>query len=79
MSETALRLKDELLRLPVEDRRQLANLLWDSLDGPSHDDTEMNEAAWVDELERRSAEADADSSQSKPFREVIAELRGELP
>jgi putative addiction module component (TIGR02574 family) len=79
MSEAALRLKDELLRLPEEDRRQIANWLWDLLDVPTEDDPEPDHLAWTAELERRSKDAEATPTEGQPFREVIAELRGELP
>lgn len=79
MSETALRLQNELMQLPEEDRRQLAHLLWESLDGPLEDEVDMDESAWIAELDRRSADAAANPNDARPFREVIAELRGELP
>jgi hypothetical protein len=69
MTDTALRLRDELLRLPEEDRIELANVLWESVE----------DVAWEAELERRSKNADADPASEQPFRDAIAELRKERP
>jgi hypothetical protein len=69
MTDTALRLRDELLRLPEEDRIELANVLWSSVE----------DIAWIDELERRSQNADAEPTSEQSFRETIAELRKERP
>lgn len=79
MSETALRLQELVLKLSADDRLQLADALLDSLDDVELPDADADNAAWIAELERRSAEADADPSQDQPFREAIAELRQERP
>jgi putative addiction module component (TIGR02574 family) len=79
MTDTALRLKDELLRLSEEDRVELANILWDSLDEEGDEAVDQNDAAWIEELNRRSADADSGRAAEEPFRDVIAELRGEQP
>ena len=78
MSETVARLKAEVLHLSDEDRLELARALWDSIDGP---DVEIDEerAAWIAELDRRSADADAARTNEEPFREAIEELRREKP
>jgi putative addiction module component (TIGR02574 family) len=75
MTEVALRLKDELLRLSEEDRVALARVLWDSIDEPGCDDEE--EAAWIEELERRSADVETGRATEEPFRQAIEELRRE--
>ena len=69
MTDTALRLRDELLQLPEEDRLELANVLFNSVE----------DAEWIEELERRSRSADANPSSEQPFRDAIAELRKERP
>jgi putative addiction module component (TIGR02574 family) len=76
MTESALRLKDEMLRLPEEDREELARLLWDSLDDGCD---EMDEIGWIAELERRSADVEAGRATVEPFRQAIEELRREKP
>jgi putative addiction module component (TIGR02574 family) len=73
MTDVALRLKDELLRLSEEDRLSLARILWDSIDGPEGEEYE-DEAAWIAELERRSANADSGRATEQPFRAAIEEL-----
>jgi putative addiction module component (TIGR02574 family) len=78
MTDIALRLKDEILRLSDEDRLELARILWDSVDGDTEATADLD-AAWIDELELRSAEANAGRATEQPFRDVIAELRGEAP
>lgn len=75
MTDTALRLKDELLRLSEEDRTELAHILWESLDDDQV--TEHDEAAWIEELNRRAADLAAGRTTAEPFRDVIAELREE--
>jgi putative addiction module component (TIGR02574 family) len=78
MTQAALRYKDELLRLSPQDRAELAHLLWESLEEVS-DEAFQTDEAWIAELERRSADADAGRTSEQPFRDVIAELRGEHP
>lgn len=77
MSETALRLKEEILRLPEEDRWELAQLLWEALDPSPEDDADEGETAWIAELERRAADLDAGRSTAEPVDQVFAELRKE--
>ena len=79
MTDTALRLNDELLRLSEADRVELAHVLWDSLDEEDDDAVGPDDAAWIEELNRRSADADSGRAPGEPFRDVIAELRGEQP
>jgi putative addiction module component (TIGR02574 family) len=75
MSELALRFKDELLQLPEVDRLELANFLWDSVDGPDVDSD--YQAEWVAELDRRVADLEAGRATAEPLEDVIAELRAE--
>lgn len=75
MTDIALRLKDELLRLSEEDRTEIARILWDSLD--DGEATEQVEVAWIEELNRRADDLAAGRTTAEPFRDVIAELREE--
>ena len=77
MSETGLRLKNELLGLPLEERIEVARAVWDSLDEKTVE--ELEEAEWIAELERRSAAADAGLETEQDFREAIEQLRREKP
>jgi hypothetical protein len=76
MTEVALRLKDEILRLAPDDRDALMSDLLESL---GYEYVESDEAAWLEELEHRSADANASRATEEPFRDVIAELRAEKP
>ena len=76
MTDVALRLKNELLRLPEDDRVELARILWDSVESEVDEKT-TDDAAWIEELERRSVDAQSGRAAEEPFRKVIEELRGE--
>ena len=76
MTEVALRLKDQLLKLSDEDRLELARALWDSIDGPDMD-MEDDEAAWIDELNRRADDLATGRATAEPVDKVFAELREE--
>jgi putative addiction module component (TIGR02574 family) len=72
MTDTALRLKTELARLPEQDRAALASFLIDTLD------TEMDidaDAAWEVELGRREEEIRSGKAVGEPAPKVFAELR----
>jgi hypothetical protein len=74
MTDMALRLKDEILRPHPLDRDALMSDLLESL---GYEHVEDDEAAWLEELERRSTDAAAGRSTEEPFRDIIAELRAE--
>jgi putative addiction module component (TIGR02574 family) len=76
MTDVALRLKDEILRLAPDDRDALISDLLESL---GYEYVHEDDAAWLKELERRSADASAGRASEEPFRDVIAELRAEKP
>jgi putative addiction module component (TIGR02574 family) len=79
MTDIAMRYKDELLGLSPDDRAALAHILWESLDKTSDEKAYEDDAAWIAELERRSADAESGRATEEPFRDVIAELRREQP
>ena len=58
------------LELTAEEREQLAEELWASLDGGTDEDEQQ---AWADEIERRIDEADSGTVKSVPWPEVRAE------
>jgi putative addiction module component (TIGR02574 family) len=76
MTDVALRLKEEALRLSEEDRLDLAHALWDSLECPDDDITE-DDVAWVAELNRRADDLDSGRAVAEPAQQVLAELRDE--
>lgn len=73
MSLTYQQVADEAMKLTPEERVDLAEKLWVSVDTP-----EAIAAAWDAEIERRSAQLDAGEIETVPFDEVIAELRAKL-
>jgi putative addiction module component (TIGR02574 family) len=77
MTDDAIKLKDQLLQLSQEDRFGVAQMLLESLE--DHVLQELDEAAWIAELERRSADLEAGRATAQPFREAIEELRMESP
>jgi putative addiction module component (TIGR02574 family) len=76
MTDVAIRLKSEMLKLSEADRLELALELWDSLDGPD-DEPYQDEAAWIAELNRRFDDLTAGRATAEPFEQVIEELRNE--
>jgi len=77
MTEVAQRLKSELLKLPPEERVEVARAVWDSLDDETVE--ELEKAEWIAELERRSAAANAGLETEIPFRDAIEQLRRDQP
>ncbi len=69
-------LKDQLSRLPIKTRAELAHFLIESLDGEADDDWE---ATWEVELDRRMAEIENGTVVGIPADEVFAALRAKHP
>lgn len=63
----------EAMRLTPEERADLADKLWVSVDTP-----EAVAAAWDAEIKRRIAELDSGEVETIPFEQVMAELRAKL-
>ena len=72
MTDAAEKLKPELVRLPAEDRAELAYFLIHSLDDDIDPDAE---AAWDAELRRRGDEIRNGAAIGQPADDVLAELR----
>jgi len=75
MTDAARRLIAEVLALPEEERLALLGELVASLDSAHDADSE---AAWTDELDRRTARADAAGSAGEEWAAVRARLVDEL-
>ena len=75
MTDIAEKLKNEVLRLPTEDRAELAYCLIRSLD---EDDRDI-QAAWELELEKRWREMESGAVVGTPAESVFAELRKKYP
>lgn len=73
MSLTYEQIAAEALRLSAEQRADLADKLWISVDTP-----EAVAAAWDAEVERRIAQLDNGEVETIPFEDVIAEMRAKL-
>jgi putative addiction module component (TIGR02574 family) len=72
MTATAERLKQELAQLAIEERAEIAQFLIDSLEEETDEDAE---AAFREELQRRSDDFDAGRAKGRPVEEVLEELR----
>lgn len=72
MTDTAIRMKDELLKLGSQDRAALAHFLIETLDV---DDEEDVEEAWQEEIVRRNAEIEAGTAVGIPAEQVFKSLR----
>jgi len=70
MSERAEALLREALRLPQEERADVAAELLASLDEPSSEDPAEVRAAWATEIERRARRVLADESDGERWEEV---------
>ena len=66
MSGQALRLLDEALQLPEQDRAELALRLLDSVGEPA----DQVERAWIDEAKRRLAEIARGTAHTAPWVEA---------
>ena len=71
MTDTALRLKEEILRLPPDDRTALMDELMEALGYEFVEDDE----AWERELNRRSEEIRSGKALGRPADEMFADLR----
>ena len=75
MGEGAKKLLHEALRLPTEERAELAAELIASLDGPAGPDVEV---AWAAEIERRVAKVLSGESRGSPWEEVRRRIEREI-
>ena len=74
MSVQAEELSEQLLTLPRDDRAQLAHRLIASLETET-EPSEKVEAAWREEIARRTRELDQDLVETIPADQVLAEIR----
>jgi len=74
MAGTAEKVRDEALRLPVNERARLAADLLESLDAAE----EAVEAAWAAEIEKRVAAIRAGEVGSTDWRAVLDEVEREV-
>lgn len=74
MSITYQTVASAAMQLTPDERVDLAEKLWVSVDSP-----ETIAAAWDEEIARRIAQLDAGEAETLPADQVIAELRARLP
>lgn len=72
MPATALKsIEAAALRLAPDQRAELAERLWASVDGSE----DVSDPAWEAEVQRRMQEVDSGAVQCRPWDDVIGELR----
>ena len=64
---------NQALQLSESERLELAEALYESLEGPADADAEQ---AWSEEIARRTKELDAGSTQSMPWVEARKRITG---
>lgn len=73
------KLREMALRLPRDERRELAEDLLESAEGEDEDeDPAVVEAAWADEIKHRVEEFDAGTAESSPMADVFDRVRARL-
>jgi putative addiction module component (TIGR02574 family) len=75
MARAVSEIEKEIRNLARPEQEQLLRALLEELDGPADPDAEQ---AWLDEVQRRSAEFDAGLVKSIPAEEVFARVRSRL-
>jgi putative addiction module component (TIGR02574 family) len=75
MARPLSKLEEEVGSLSTAEKEALLRVLWEELDGPPDPDVE---AAWLEEIRRRSAEVDAGTVQTVAAAEVFDRLRSQL-
>jgi putative addiction module component (TIGR02574 family) len=75
MTAAAMKLIEQALSLPCEDRILLVDRLLQSLHAPSREEIER---LWAEEAERRIDELDSGKAQVIPGEQVFAEIRARL-
>lgn len=77
MTQEATELLKKALSLSVEERVELANSLFESLDAIDEDPAAV-EAAWNDEIARRIADLDSGKAKTVSWREVRNRISAKL-
>lgn len=78
MSETALKLLEQVMALPPNDQAEFSRQLLDA-EFAAEDETEAEATArWAAELDRRLAEVADGSAESLPLADAMAVARAEL-
>ena len=75
MARALSEIEKEIRNLARPEQEQLLRALLEELDGPADPDAER---AWLDEVQRRSADFDAGLVKSIPAKEVFERVRSRL-
>jgi len=79
VSMTLEQLCEKALQLPLHERIQLAETLFDSAESEdANEDPAEVEAAWAEEIKHRVEEFDAGTAESSPVRDVFARVSARL-
>lgn len=70
-----LPLRTRFVPFSTAEKETLLRVLWEELDGPAYPDVE---AAWLDEVRRRSDEIDSGTAKTTPSEQVFAHLREQI-
>ena len=78
-SMTLEEIREQALKLPLLDRLELAETLFDSVDEEdSEEEPAAIDSAWAEEIKRRVEEFDAGTAESSPIADVFARVRARL-
>ena len=75
MTNAAIKMTDEVLSLPCEDRIYVVDKLLESLNAPTQKSVDK---LWAEEVERRIDELDSGDVEAIPGEQVFAEARKRL-
>lgn len=75
MARPLAKIEEDIRSLSTAEKEVLLRVLWEELDGPADPDVE---AAWLQEVNRRSQELESGAVQSVPSDEVFARLRSQI-
>lgn len=75
MARPLAKIEEDIRSLSTAEKEALLRVLWEELDGPADPDVE---AAWLQEVNRRSQELESGAVQSVPSDEVFARLRSQI-
>jgi putative addiction module component (TIGR02574 family) len=79
VSMTLDELREQALKLPLLERLELAEVLFDSVDAEDEDEDSVEpEAAWAEEIKNRVEEFDAGTAPSSPMADAFARVRSRL-
>jgi putative addiction module component (TIGR02574 family) len=71
--------REQALKLPLLERLELAEVLFDSVDAEDEEEDPVDaKAAWANEIKNRVDEFDAGMAESRPVADVFERVRSRL-